>query len=757
MARLPHRFIRPARSPDSPLFSVSPVTHAVRCVLLLGIAGNAVAQQVAIGGTQTLSEIQVVAAQDGATTENSGSYTTRSMNSATRMGLSIRETPQSVSVVTRQRMDDMGLTSLAEVLVQTTGITVQENDSERTNFYARGFSIGNYQIDGVAVNGGSNSLFDTAVYDRIEIVRGATGLVSGNGDPSATINMMHKRPGKEVAGSVGLTLGSWSKYRLEGDISAPLNADGSIRGRAVVVGQNRKSYLDFYKERKVVGAVIVEADLGANTMLTAGIDYQRNTPKGTTWGTTPLFFEDGTPANLPRSFNVAADWSSWERSFQNAYVYLEHRLANDWKLKAAYGRLDSSSNGKLFYGGSGYPRQDGTGLVAWSGAFPYEEKQGNLDLSANGTFALLGRQHDLSLGVNGWKRVGTTATTSINFPGLPASQQTYAIPNIYTWNGKAPDMAVTNTGASDVATTEQYGAYLAARFNLSDRFKVMAGTRLSKWKTYSDNFNTGNVFTKRSAAYETKDVLTPYASIIVDVSKNTSLYASYTDLFKPQSLKDKNNAFLDPITGSNLEAGIKSEFFDGKLNTSLAVYQAKQDNLGELDNTVAPGFVLPDGGSAYVSSGQGTKSRGFEAEVSGMLASGWQMTGGFTRNKSKNAKGDTINTIQPINMLRLSSSYRLPGAWKDFTVGGGLNWQNEIYTTATLSTVVAKPAPKVKVAQSGYTLVNLMGRYQINGQLSASLNLNNLFDKTYFRRVGFYNGGYYGEPRSVALNLRYQY
>ena len=728
-----------------------PLSAAVHSALLMASlgAGAALAAEVPAKPEEaTLSEIKVQAQQDKASTENTGSYTTRQMATATRMGLSMRETPQSISVVTRQRMDDMGLNSLAEVLVQSTGVTVQENDSERTSFSARGFSIGNYQIDGVAVNSGSNALFDTAIYDRIEIVRGATGLVSGNGDPSATINMLHKRPGKEFSASAGLTVGSWSKVRLEGDISAPLNADGSIRGRVVVAGQNRHSYMDLYKERKLVGAVIVEADLTPDTLLTAGIDYQKNTPKGTSWGTTPLFFSDGTPANMPRSFNMAAKWSSWEREFQNSYVYLEHRFANDWKIKAAYGRLDSSSNGKLFYGGSGYPKRDGSGLEVWSGAFPYDEKQDNFDLSANGAFPLFGRQHDLVLGVNGWKRVGTTNETLLPDP-LPFAT---TIPDFRNWTGDVPEPVLTRTGARDVATTKQSGAFIATRINVTDSFKVLAGARISRWETYNDRYDAKGVFVKRSSAYKTDDVVTPYAGMVFDVSKSTSLYASYTDLFKPQNLKDKNNAFLDPITGSNVEAGVKSEFFDGAVNASFAVYEAKQDNLGEEDKSVPLTFVLPDGSRPYVSSGKGTKSKGYEAEVSGSPLSGWQLFAGYTHNKSKTGKGVVTNTIQPTNMLRVSTTYRLPGQLQNLTVGGGLNWQNEIYTTATLPN-----KSKVRVSQGSYVLANLMARYQISQKLSASLNVNNLFDKTYFRRVGFYNGGYYGEPRNVALNLRYQY
>lgn len=735
-----------------PLLSVRPLAAAVRSALLLatlGVCSSAALADEAAAADTTLAEIKVVGEQDKASTEHTGSYTTKEMGTATRMGLSIRETPQSISVVTRQRMDDMGLNSLAEVLVQSTGVTVQENDSERTNFSVRGFSIGNYQIDGVAVNSGANALFDTAIYDRIEIVRGATGLVSGNGDPSATINMMHKRPGKEFSASAGMTVGSWSKVRLEGDISTPLNADGSIRGRLVVAGQNRHSHLDFYKERKLVGAVIVEADLTPSTLLTAGIDYQKNTPKGTSWGTTPLFYSDGTPANMPRSFNMAARWSSWERAFQNSYIYLEHRFANDWKIKAAYGHLDSSSNGKLFYGGSGFPNRDGSGLSVWSSAFPYDEKQDNFDLSANGTFPLFGRQHELVIGANGWKREGITNESAFEDP-LPFST---TIPDFRNWNGDVPEPAVIRTGARDVATTRQSGAFVATRIHLNDSLKVLAGARISSWKTYNDRYDTRNVFVRRSAAYKTDDVVTPYAGVVLDVSRSTSLYASYTDLFKPQNLKDKNDAFLDPITGSNVEAGVKSEFFGGALNGAFAVYEAKQDNLGEEDSSVPANFLLPDGSRPYVSTGKGTKSRGYELELSGSPLAGWQIFGGYTHSRSKTGKGVLTNTIQPTNMLRLTTTYRLPGALQDLTVGGGLSVQNKIWATN-----VALPGGKRGiVSQGGYTLLNLMARYQISPKLSASLNVNNALDKNYFRRVGFYSGGYYGEPRSVALNLRYQY
>lgn len=725
--------------------TLHPLALAVRSALLFSLAASAhAAAPDAAPDDAPVSVVEIRGDKD-----DSASYGAKAASTATRFNLSLRETPQSVTVITRQRMDDMNLTSIADVLVQTPGITVQENDSERTGFSSRGFSISNFQVDGVAANysSGSSALFDTALYDRIEVVRGATGLVTGAGDPSATINMVHKRPTRELSGSASVNVGSWDMRRVQAEVSAALNEAGTVRGSLIGVVQNRHSHLDFYKERKIVGGVLVEADLGRDSLLTVGADYQHNTPKGTTWGTTPLFFSDGTPANLPRSYNVAAEWSSWERTYRNVYANLEHRINDDWKVKVSYNRLDSTSEGSLFYGGAGYPNRDGTGLTVWNGTFPYEETQDNLDLYLTGAFKLFGRKHELVAGWNGWRREGVTPTVATENP-LPFP---LTIPNFHSWNGQVPQPVTWRTGASTSAVTEQSGAYLATRLRLADPLQVIAGARLSTWKTRTDNFNTSGGFINATGRYASKDVLTPYAGVVFDLAPATSLYASYSDLFKPQNYKDKDDNFLDPVTGSNVEAGLKAEFFGGRLNAAVAVFEAKQDNLGEEDSSVPQGVFLPDGSRPYVSTGKGTKSRGVEAEVSGSPMTGWQLSAGVTRSTSRNAKDVLVNTIQPRDMVRLTSTWRLPGAWRDVTIGGGVNWQSEIYTTAT------GPAGKVRTSQAAYTLLNLMGRYQITPQLSAGVNINNLLDKTYYRRVGFYNGGYYGEPRSVSANLRYQY
>ena len=134
--------------------------------------------------TFELGATSITAESLGATTEHTGAYTTGSMSTATRLNLSVKDTPQSISVITRQQMDDFNLNTLTEVLRQTTGVNVQHNDSDRVAYSSRGYGISNYQIDGMLNTFGyMKSDADTIIYDHIEVVRGATGLTTGAGDP----------------------------------------------------------------------------------------------------------------------------------------------------------------------------------------------------------------------------------------------------------------------------------------------------------------------------------------------------------------------------------------------------------------------------------------------------------------------------------------------------------------------------------------------------------------------------------------------
>ena len=199
-----------------------------------------------------LGATQVITNQLGTVTEGTGSYTPGAISTATRLVLTPRETPQSISVITRQHMDDFALDNVDDVMRHTPGITVSAYDTDRTNYYSRGFSINNFQYDGipsavrnVAYSAG-NTLSDMAIYDRIEVLKGASGLLSGAGSLGGTINLVRKKPTHEFHGHITAGAGSWDNYRTEVDLSGPLTETGNVRGRAVAAYQDRQSYIDRY-------------------------------------------------------------------------------------------------------------------------------------------------------------------------------------------------------------------------------------------------------------------------------------------------------------------------------------------------------------------------------------------------------------------------------------------------------------------------------------------------------------------------------
>lgn len=740
--------------PSTTVFSSSrqpalrPLPRLLHISLLSLAAGVALPAQAADAAAADVTMPAVtVTGQSTATTEGTQSYTAGETRSATRMDLSLRETPQSVSVITRQLLDDLGAVRLDQALAQTTGIQVGQNDTERTRFYARGFGINNLQIDGMA-RGGNAPLQDTILYDRIEVVRGATGLMGGTGDPSATINMIRKRPTKEFQASAGLIMGRWDDQRFEADLSTPLNAEGSVRARTALAWQKRDSYLDMYHERKTVGMLILEADLRPGTLLTAGVDFQDNTPTGATWGAVPYWNADGSLANLPRNTSLTTPWSTWANKQHTVFTSLDQRLPGNWNMHLGYARTESTNRTTVAYAGAGYPDPaTGKGMRLWTGAWGAGKSTGdNFDVYASGPFTLLGRQHTAIVGWNGGNQRARSlgGKAEINYPNV--------VPDYRSWTGNIPRPVFHPDGSHTETVTRLAGGYVATRLSLADPLHVIIGARSSTYRTDTRSYDKRGAYTGSGGLVETRNEVTPYVGAVFDINKQYSAYASFTQLFNPQSSKDRNNQFLAPETGDNAELGVKGEFYEGKLNASAALFHTKKKNMAELDRTVPPGFLLPDGSQAMVANGAGVTAKGVEFDISGQLSRGWEASGGYTYLHAAEADGRRAATTQPRHLLRLATSYRFDGRLAGLKAGASMTAQSATYSASWYG---RPPSGEMtNIPQAAYALVNAMASYAINRHASVQLNVNNLLDKKYYRTVGFYDSVFWGEPRNVSLAVR---
>lgn len=696
-------------------------------------------------GTAQLATISLKAnSGNNLTTEGSGSYTAKATTASTGLALSLKETPQLVSVITRQQMEDQNLTQLTDVVSQAAGLTINQSGnigSDNSPIYARGQTVDNYLLDGIKLMSSYSSIFqsqDTALFDRVEVVRGANGLMTGAGSASASINMVRKKPLQDFKASVSASAGSWDTYRTDVDVSAPLNQAGTIRGRTVLAYQTGDSYIDRYSEERKIAYGVVEADLTEKTKASLGVSYQQMDISGIARGGLPSFYTDGTLIDWSRSDSNAADWTYSNRTTTAYFADIEHKFNERWKLKGVASRTITASDEVVGYVYSGgIDKQTGAGAMIYATRWDYEPTQDLFNLTLNGSFDLFNQTHEMVL--------GTTYTTSKNKrPTYSSWNNNYAwdgeLDNIFAWDGHTPTRPETMIGGWYSNYEKSQSVFGAVRLKLADPLAVILGTRLENWQR-TDKDYTASSQTLDSSKREEKNKLIPYVGITYDLTEQWTSYASYTNIFLPQDKQTITGSYIDPLVGNSTELGIKGEFFDNQLNFGAAIYQTQEDN----KSIAIEGKTAPNGSQAYRTE-SGTKSRGFELETTGKLTDTWQLSASFSRNLSQDKNGKNLNTNIPNNTAKLFTTYTLPYLDEALTVGGGLRWQSEIYQDG---------GPNgARFTQDSYALVDLMARYKINENLLVNFNLNNLFNEKYHLST---TNSYYGAPTNFRVGLKYDW
>ncbi|AYR20663.1 TonB-dependent siderophore receptor [Alcaligenes faecalis] len=695
--------------------------------MVLGLLMSAAQAQETPQEVSTLSSIKVRAQNEKS--EGTGSYQQQAVPQILKLPMTLQELPQSATVITRQRIEDQGLDTLGQVMEQSPGVSRQQYGDDGagyTSFQARGFNITNYVIDGVpttaaALQGyGGVSVMDTAIYDNVVIVRGATGLLSGAGEPSASIMMQRKRPTAEFQGQVSAGVGTWDRYRGMADLSGPLNDSGSVRGRLVAAYDQSRSWKEGYKGKRDVFYGVIEADLGARTVARLGIEHMDNRYDGSSMHAFSVSDTDGNPVQWDRSDSATAAWAYSKQRRTMAFAQLEHEFNDDWSIQMAMGR--SWLNNEQLYGvAAPAPTPQGRGTMT-AGFNEKTPTQDTADITITGRFQAWGQGHDVMLGANYYEL--SRHDTAYARQRIPIAQI-----KDFDRNVPRPDLKITGP---DNQRARQWGAYAATRLRLTDKLALIAGGRVTNWKDHSN-----------ARLRKENGVFTPYAGLVYDWNEQWASYASYTKIFNPQSSQDRDGNYLDPEQGTNYEVGVKYLFPGEAASASLAVFQTRKDNLAVVDGKE----LTPSGAQAYTAASN-TRSEGIEFEINGELAPGWQMGAGYTHYRFRGADGEKIKTDIPADQVKLFTTYRLPGAWHKLTVGGSVQWQSKIFDNQL--TGVARETN----TQKAYAVVDLMARYAITPRADLTVNFNNIFDKTY--RLA-YSSHTYGAPRNVMASLRYQF
>lgn len=677
-----------------------------------------------VRGASQLAPVMVAATLvDPTVTEGTRSYTARavSMGKSTH---SLRETPQSITVLTRQRMDDQNVTTLGQAMDYVTGVKASPTGTGIVNIESRGFLINEYLVDGLPFKGGQgmwgNALMDLGIYDRVEVWRGPTGLLEGAAEPSGTINLVRKRALAEPGFKGAVSVGTWDRYRAEIDGTGALTEDGRLRARGVVIEDRAGSHLHrVYSDRRTVYGTL-EYDFTPSTTLSVGGTWQE--------GGSLVFvglpqYADGRNIDVPRSTYLGSKDANKDDNALSYFAELEHRLADGGKFRLnashsvrrtwlnrymTHSYIDPVTNDVTIRAARQRSRQENKGVDAFL-TLPVEA---------------WGLRHEITAGANYQEYQGG----QVQAPFVSFRQ-----------NIDRPDLGVAPTlfepGELPRTQVTQYGVYAQARVKPVEPVTVLLGGRYAWWDTRDPDAPDSD--------QRIKAEFVPYAGLVVDLDAHHSAYASYSRIFSPQTEQSVGGGFLAPRVGRQVELGIKGEYLDQRLNTHLAVFRIDDVNRAIAD---------PDNEDFSLAAGK-VRSQGVEAEVSGRLTPQWELSAGYAytstryREGADNEVGLPYNSAYPRHNFSLWTKYRFAdGVLDRVSVGGGLRWLSEQYVQRG----------DVRWTQPAYTLVDLQLGYALRPDMDLTLTVTNLFDKRYFKKISGheFRQTYYGEPRGAMLTLR---
>lgn len=725
--------IRPVLLPPArvrlavPALRAVPLRRAIALALplTLGIApGLAVAQSAEAGALAAtdLDGIRVV-----------GQRANRVSNGATNLDLSIRETPQSISVVSSEQMREFGADSVNEALRLATGVRVDEWETNRTSYSARGFDILNTQVDGVGLPNGwgvTTGAVDAAGYEKVEVIRGANGLLTGVGNASGTINYVRKRPTNEREGRLALSYGSWNTLRAEVDYSTPFTADGTWAGRVVAAHEHGDSWLRANENSRDFFYGVVDGQVGENGTLAFGYSYQRAESDGIMWGALPFTNSDGTQREWPRSASTTQDWTWWDTTAHAAFAEYTHHVAGDWQLRLAYNWRRNTGDERMFYAfdgrGTGLDPETGLGLSGypWGGDDEATAHLGTATL--NGTYRMFGREHEAMVGLSRARSTTDSRERTADF----SSPAWGPLPPFPYPTDAIPEPAWSEPALYSELDQELTRAFAATRIALTDRFKAIVGANHARYRRSGHSYDLAFDQTTRHTS--------PYGGLTFDFSDTVLGYVSYSDIYQPQDQVDENDRYLDASQGVNYEAGIKADWFDGRLLTTVAVFKADQEGLA------TPTGQYNEFGMAIYAPVD-VRSKGVELEAVGRLTENLDVVAGYTALRLDGLNGRDTYPWVPRHAANLLLSGRV-AAMPTLSWGLGGRWQGGIFNTE---------ASGYRVRQDSYAVLNAFVAWDIAPDATLRLNANNLTDEKYINTLRY--SGYYGAPANYTLSLDWRF
>ena len=724
-----------------PVFPYGKLSFAVSLALC---SAYSVATEVENTQPQERVDLPTVTVQ-GVGKQTTSNYTIPASSAATGIRLTQRETPQSLSVVTAKQIEDQGLDSLQDVLKQTPGVfhsKMGNNVSGHSQFISRSQAIDSISVDGApkflyedeAIRRGTNNL-DSALYDQVVVVRGASGLSNGGmGYPGGTVALERKKPTAKPAVSVEAGVGSWKHYRFVLDANQPLNADNTLRGRTILVSDHGGDYLPNTSRHNHTFYGILSYDFTPQTQWNIGTEIHRFRNKGSS----PFSYLTvaGNPDNnqpfkpfaaSPRS-NSSAKWAYGKDTSAEVFTSLSHEFDNGWKLTGDYSYLSGKSDIVSGIAGT-YEINTNYSALFTSDRNRSKYRDQNFSLILDGDYPALGRSHEFNAGISYQDNKENLSFYKEGESMIPDLRQ-------FDGNIAKPDMPYSRDGFTDMKNLSVYGS---TRFKLTDKLALIGGGRFVDWQ-YRYSSDRNNFADNRHK----NKVFIPYLGASYDLNDNLTAYTSYTTIFRPQVLDlDQNGKPLEPQRGKTYELGLKASWFEGRLNASASAFMNKRDHLG----VVAGKFA---NGKKYYRAADNTTTKGMELSVGGRLSDKWLLNASYARSKIKNSKGKQLHPSYPVHLFKLFTAYDVTDR---LNLGANVNWQSRSHTLDEYPADI-NPAAAAALTQRPYATLDLTGHYKIGKSTRISLDFENVFNKRYRTMPDIH---VYGTPRSVTATVKHTF
>lgn len=656
---------------------------------------------------------------------------TQYSSALTRINTSLLDLPQSVQTIGRATMDEQQLFTVDQVLKNVAGVNQDANGS----IMVRGFTT---YSGAFLTNGLKGTPYPEGVFpllgnvEKVEVIKGSTALLYGEGALGGNINLVTKQPKKITTVNASIGAGNLNLFRALGDVTGSINKKKSLYFLAGAAYQRGGTFTKNWDNENFQAYGSLQWDINEHTSWQLNANYVRDRSTSNWQPDIPVYSDEPRLFSLPNDFTYAGSDQKYKGDSYQLQSVLTHRLSNRWKAQFLLGYSESRADRRQ-YSNWGIDPSSNTA----DRSFSFQQLNSptiTINPYINGSFSIGKVKNNIAAGLD-------LTYDRNNYPN--GIKQFAATP----FNLEHPDYSPFDSIGATVYTnsrTEKFtynasAAYLLDQLELSAHFKALIGLRFTNYFMRYLAISAATGLPTYDERPERTQAFTPRAGLVYQPVKTTSLYIDYNRGFTPQySNERKYGGPFDPETSHQFELGYKGDYVNNKLHPSFALYRITKKNV----LTYYEDASFPEGFGFRPL--QQVVSKGVELGLTGNVTEELFLIANYSYNDARIAKS---NTPDDIGGRFNNSPYNLANGWisyqftrktlKGLQAGAGINYlgQRKTYFGEV----------------PDYTTLDAVISYRYH-QYRLQINGNNLFDKRYAQNGGY--GAYTpGAPRSFLITM----